>query len=78
MAAKRHYDMEELFDAVLVNQSRLKAGETYVELDEEGLASIPVRQIRDCFESPQAPGRHLGPKVVQTVLDLYESSISLG
>ena len=74
----RSYDMNELFDVVLVNQSRLKADETYVEFDEAGFADVPVRRVMDAFESPASPGKHDGARVVQTVLDLYESATSLG
>lgn len=73
----RDYGMPELFDVVLVNQSRLKADETYVELDEAGFADIPVRRVTDAFESSSAPGKHDGPKVVQTILDLYEAATGL-
>lgn len=74
----RSYDMDELFDVVLVNQSRLKADETYVEFDEAGFDDVPVRRVMDAFESPEAPGKHDGARVVQTVLDLYESATALG
>jgi len=74
----RSYDMNELFDVVLVNQSRLKADETYVEFDEAGFADVPVRRVMDAFESPESPGKHDGARVVQTVLDMYESATSLG
>lgn len=73
----RTYDMQELFDVVLLNRSRLKANETYVELDEEGFSDVPVRLVIDDFESPDAPGKHHGAKVVQTVVDLYEASTAL-
>lgn len=73
----RAYSMQELFDVVLVNHSQIKADETYVELDEEGFADVPVRRVTDAFESPQAPGKHDGAKVVQTILELYEASTVL-
>jgi 2-phospho-L-lactate transferase/gluconeogenesis factor (CofD/UPF0052 family) len=74
----RNYSMNELFDVVLLNKSRLKADETYVEFDESGFSDIPVRRIMDDFESMEAPGKHDGLKVVQTILDLYESATELG
>ena len=73
----RDYGMEELFDVVLLNQSRLKADETYVDYDEAGFADVPVRRVVDVFESAASPGKHDGVKVVQTILDLYEASSSL-
>jgi len=74
----RTYSMPELFDVVLVNQSRLKADETYVEFDAAGFDDVPVRRVIDDFESRASPGKHDGVKVVQTILDLYESATSLG
>lgn len=73
----RSYSMEELFDVVLVNHSRLKADETYVDYDEAGFADVPVRRVVDAFECMAAPGKHDGAKVVQTILDLYESATTL-
>jgi 2-phospho-L-lactate transferase/gluconeogenesis factor (CofD/UPF0052 family) len=74
----RAYGLSELFDVVLVNQSRLKADETYVEFDAAGFADVPVRRVMDAFESPASPGKHDGAKVVETVLELYESATALG
>ena len=70
--------MNELFDVVLINQSRLKADETYVVYDVAGFADIPVRRVVDTFESTETLGKHDGAKVVQTILDLYEVATSLG
>ncbi len=70
----RSYTMQELFDVILINQSRYKADETYVEFDEAGFDEIPLRRIVDIFESTDASGKHDGAKVVQTILDLYEST----
>lgn len=69
----RDYSMEELFDVVLINQSHLKSDETYVDYDQSGFADIPVQRVVDAFESPASPGKHDGIKVVQTILDLYET-----
>lgn len=68
----RAYSMAELFDVVLVNQSRLKADETYVDYDESGFDGVDVRRVIDSFESITSPGKHDGAKVVQTIVDLYE------
>jgi 2-phospho-L-lactate transferase/gluconeogenesis factor (CofD/UPF0052 family) len=73
----RIYGMNELFDVVLINQSQLKADETYVTYDASGFADVPVRQFLDTFESPDTLGKHDGVKVVQTILDLYEDATSL-
>lgn len=74
MADARSYSMNELFDVNLINQSRLKADETYVEYDEDGFDGIDVPRRLGSFEDPRAPGKHDGVKVVQTILELYESS----
>lgn len=78
LSDSRNYTMPELFDVVLINQSRLKADETYVDYDEADFADVPVRRVVGAFESVAAPGKHDGVKVVQTILDLYESATSLG
>ena len=78
LSDERHYGMHELFDAVLINQSRLKADETYVEYDEDGFIDVAVPRVMGAFESPAAPGKHDGNKVVQTILDLYERASALG
>ena len=68
--------MKDLFDVVLVNKSKLKTDETYVRYDRTGYANIPVPRCVDMFEFVSAPGRHDGNKVVQTIIELYESSRS--
>ncbi|MGE5721897.1 MAG: 2-phospho-L-lactate transferase CofD family protein [Sphingomonadales bacterium] len=70
----RHYAMEELFSAVLINNGRRKAGETYVDYDEANFADMPVPRIVDDFESESAPGKHDGAKVTRTILALYEEA----
>ena len=72
-----NYGMNELFDVVLINQSWLKANETYVDYDEAGFADVPVRRVVDSFESAAAPGKHDGTKVIEIILDLYEAATSL-
>lgn len=74
LAEQRRYAPGELFDAVLVNNGRRKAGETYVDYDEADYADLPVRRIVDDFESEAAPGKHEGGKVIDTVLALYEEA----
>jgi 2-phospho-L-lactate transferase/gluconeogenesis factor (CofD/UPF0052 family) len=70
----RAYSMAELFDVVLINQSRLKADEPYVDYDESGFDDIDVRRVIGAFESTTSRGKHDGAKVVQTIVDLYESA----
>lgn len=73
----RAYNMKELFDVILVNKSQFKADETYVEFDADGFTKIPVRLVTESFESMETPGKHDGAKVIQTVLELYETSVVL-
>lgn len=77
LSDSRNYGMNELFDVVLINQSRLKPDETYVVYDVAGFADVLVQRVVDTFESPDTPGKHDGAKVVQTILDLYETATSL-
>jgi 2-phospho-L-lactate transferase/gluconeogenesis factor (CofD/UPF0052 family) len=77
LSDERTYAMDELFDVVLVNQSRLKADETYVEYDEAGFSNIPVPLVLDTFESFHSPGKHDGAKLVHTILNLYEAASGL-
>jgi 2-phospho-L-lactate transferase/gluconeogenesis factor (CofD/UPF0052 family) len=74
LSDQRAYSMQELFDVVLINQSRQKPDESYVEFDEAAFANIPVRRVVDSFECLQNPGKHNGGRVVQTLLDLYEAT----
>ena len=77
LSDSRNYDMSELFDVVLVNDSSLKSDETYVKFDETGFSGLPVRLIVDSFESREFHGKHDGSKIIQTILDLSESKILL-
>ncbi len=77
LSNSRAYSMQELFDVVFINNSRIKADETYVDFDEENFLTVPVRCVTDSFESASSPGKHDGAKVVQRVLDLYESATAL-
>lgn len=74
LSDQRNYSMQELFDAVLVNKTDEPLDENHVEYDEAMFADIPVRRVVDHFESAKDPGKHDGAKVVQVILDLYESS----
>jgi 2-phospho-L-lactate transferase/gluconeogenesis factor (CofD/UPF0052 family) len=68
------FGMADFFDVALINQSRLKADESYVEYDEAGFADIDVLRVVDVFELQDSHGKHDGEKVVQTILDMYDSS----
>ena len=70
----RTYAMEELFDHVLVSNSRSEQGGGYVEFDEAGYRSLPVNLVLEDFESASEPGKHDGARVVAKALCLYERS----
>ena len=70
-AEGRNYVPSELFSAMLINNGRRKAGETYVEYDEDRFTDIPVRRIVADFESEHAPGKHHGREVIDAILTLY-------
>jgi 2-phospho-L-lactate transferase/gluconeogenesis factor (CofD/UPF0052 family) len=74
LAEGRQYAMPELFSAVLVNDGRRKADETYVDYDEENFAEIPVPRIVADFESERSPGKHDGDRVIDAVLALYNET----
>jgi 2-phospho-L-lactate transferase/gluconeogenesis factor (CofD/UPF0052 family) len=76
LAERRQYAMEELFSAILINDGRRKADETYVEFDEENFADVGVPYIVGDFESESAPGKHEGERVVAKILSLYEEVIA--
>jgi hypothetical protein len=73
LSDNRSYLLADLFDVVLVNNSRLKPDETYVEFDEPVMRELPVQLVVDQFESADHLGKHDGEKVVQTVLELYDA-----
>jgi hypothetical protein len=68
--------MQDLFNVVLINKSQFKSDETYVHYDEAGYVDCTIPRCVDMFEAASAPGKHDGPKVVQTILDLYEAARS--
>jgi 2-phospho-L-lactate transferase/gluconeogenesis factor (CofD/UPF0052 family) len=77
LSDERSYAMDELFDVVLINRSRLKADENYVEYDEAGFADIAVPRVVDAFESSASPGKHDGAKLAQSILNLYEAASAI-
>jgi 2-phospho-L-lactate transferase/gluconeogenesis factor (CofD/UPF0052 family) len=74
LAEGRQYAMPELFTAVLINNGRRKADETYVDYDEAEFEEIPVRRLVDDFESADAPGKHDGDQVFDAILGLYDGT----
>ena len=64
-------DIHELVDLVLVNKSHRKPDETYVEVDTEGFTGLPVQLLLDDFEMANAPGKHDGKKLIDTIFKAY-------
>jgi 2-phospho-L-lactate transferase/gluconeogenesis factor (CofD/UPF0052 family) len=77
MFEKRRYVIADFFDLVLINISKLKENETYVEFDESSFFDIPVRRLIGNFESINFPGTHAGEKIVEAILADYESITSI-
>ncbi len=77
LSGERKYDMEDLFSVILINQSKLKADETYVEYDEKGFQDLEITRIIDNFESAISPGKHDGEKVIGKIIELFELKSSL-
>jgi 2-phospho-L-lactate transferase/gluconeogenesis factor (CofD/UPF0052 family) len=73
-AEPRAIPMQDLVDVILINRSRLKSSETYVQYDEEGFVGVPAQRIVDVFESACSPGKHDGAKLVDKIVELYEQA----
>lgn len=72
----REHPFEQLFTSVLVNTSRLKPEETYVEFDVPAFGDLSIELIADDFEDKNAHGKHDGQTVVSRILDIYEDCAS--
>jgi len=72
MSDSNSYKMQDFFDLILINNSRINAGETYVECD-KGLHKIDIPMIIDGFESKVDLGKHDGEYVVKTIIDNYNN-----
>lgn len=73
----RAHPFESIFSTVLVNTSRLKPEETYVEFDAATFEDLPVELIAEDFEDISAHGKHDGKKVVSRILAVYEKHATL-
>ena len=68
----RQYDYEDLFDMVLVNDSKDYSNSNYVVIDNEKLSKIPVEKVIDKFEYKNT-GKHDGDKIAEFILTSYKS-----
>lgn len=66
------YRYRDLFDLTLINSSRIKPDETYVEDDASAFADLPVERIVAPFESAADPGKHDGARIVAAILDRWD------
>lgn len=70
LGEERRIATEDLVHAVLINSSRIKPDETYVDDDAAAFADLPVRRVVADLESRAAPGKHDGTRVAALILDL--------
>lgn len=68
----RRFAVSDLIHATLINNSRIKRDETYVDDDAPSFADIPVERVVADLESREAPGRHDGAKITRLILGLFE------
>ena len=71
----RAHPLDQLVDIVLVNTSRIKPEETYVEADTAAFARFPVDVITGVFEDQASPGRHNGALLASMILERYDSRL---
>jgi len=75
LSSARHRALGELFDTVLINQSHLKADETYVIYDEDSFSGLPVHRYVGDYESLASPGKHDGNKLIDAILGFRDTSL---
>jgi 2-phospho-L-lactate transferase/gluconeogenesis factor (CofD/UPF0052 family) len=63
---------EDLIHVALINSSRIKADETYVDDDAENFADLPIERVVADLESRTAPGKHDGGAIVRLILEQLE------
>ena len=73
MSDQREYEMSQLFNLILINNSSNKSDETYVNFDKSNFENINVELFVDNLESIAKPGRHDGDKIVNLILFYYSS-----
>jgi 2-phospho-L-lactate transferase/gluconeogenesis factor (CofD/UPF0052 family) len=66
---ERRIATEDLIHVALINSSRIKSDETYVDDDAENFADLPLQRIVADLESRSAPGKHDGGAITRLILD---------
>jgi 2-phospho-L-lactate transferase/gluconeogenesis factor (CofD/UPF0052 family) len=68
----RRIATEDLIQVALINSSRIKSDETYVDDDAENFEHLAVERVVADLESRAAPGKHDGDAIVRLILDQLE------
>jgi 2-phospho-L-lactate transferase/gluconeogenesis factor (CofD/UPF0052 family) len=72
LGQERRIATEDLIQVALINSSRIKPDETYVDDDAENFADLNVERIVADLESRAAPGKHDGEAIVRQILQQLE------
>jgi 2-phospho-L-lactate transferase/gluconeogenesis factor (CofD/UPF0052 family) len=72
LGEERRIATEDLIHVALINSSRIKPDETYVDDDEENFADLELKRVVADLESRAAPGKHDGAAIVRLILDQLE------
>jgi 2-phospho-L-lactate transferase/gluconeogenesis factor (CofD/UPF0052 family) len=68
----RRIATEDLIHVALINSSRIKSDETYVDDDEENFSDLPLERIVADLESRSSPGKHDGAAITHLILEQLE------
>ena len=68
----RRIATEDLIHVALINSSRIKSDETYVDDDAENFADLPLDRIVADLESHSSPGKHDGVAITRLILEQLE------
>ncbi|SFG20563.1 2-phospho-L-lactate transferase/gluconeogenesis factor, CofD/UPF0052 family [Novosphingobium sp. CF614] len=72
LGEERRIVTEDLIHIALINSSRIKPDETYVDDDAENFTDLPVERVVADLESRTAPGKHDGDAIVRLILAQLE------
>lgn len=72
LGEERRIATEDLIHVALINSSRIKPDETYVDDDEENFADLELKRVVAELESRAAPGKHDGAAIVRLILEQLE------
>lgn len=72
LGEERRIATEDLIHVALINSSRIKPDETYVDDDAENFSDLPVERVVADLESRTSPGKHDGTAIVRLILEQLE------